>query len=151
MSKFLRFLRISWTVGCGVVCVVLVVLWVRTYWWEDCLHIPQGKNNRMIAVASFSGVLGIRVAHESYFHKYGHPWKLTTTAWRELPDHTVIGVYGKVEPERWTVEFNYWLLLLSSIVFAAAPWLRWRFSLRTLLIATTLIAIGLGSIIALSP
>jgi hypothetical protein len=32
----------------------------------------------------------------------------------------------------------------------AAPWLRqlgWRFSLRTLLIATTLVAIGLGLIV----
>ena len=33
------------------------------------------------------------------------------------------------------------------VVLAAAPWLRWRFSLRTLLIATTLIAVLLGIIV----
>ena len=33
---------------------------------------------------------------------------------------------------------------------AAAPWLRWRFSLRTLLIATTLVAVVLGVIVVSS-
>jgi len=37
-----------------------------------------------------------------------------------------------------------WLLVLGGAVFAVAPWLRWRFSLRTLLITTTLIAVLLG-------
>jgi hypothetical protein len=32
-------------------------------------------------------------------------------------------------------------------MFAALPWLRWRFSLRTLLIATTLIAVVLGLVV----
>jgi len=31
-------------------------------------------------------------------------------------------------------------------VVAAALWIRWRFTLRTLLIATTLVALGLGLI-----
>jgi hypothetical protein len=39
----------------------------------------------------------------------------------------------------------YWFLVLSLGVIAAAPWIRWRrFSLRTLLIGMTLIAVGLG-------
>jgi hypothetical protein len=39
-----------------------------------------------------------------------------------------------------------WLLVLSVLLLAAAPWLRCsaRFSLRTLLIATTLVAVVLG-------
>jgi hypothetical protein len=32
-----------------------------------------------------------------------------------------------------------------SVILATAPWLRWRFSLRTLLIATTLVAVGLAA------
>ena len=35
----------------------------------------------------------------------------------------------------------------SDFLIAAAPWLRWRFSLRTLLIATTLVAVVLGLIV----
>jgi hypothetical protein len=40
-----------------------------------------------------------------------------------------------------------WFLVLVSATFAVAPWLRWRFSLRTLLFATTLAALALGLIV----
>jgi hypothetical protein len=39
-------------------------------------------------------------------------------------------------------------LVLSIAAVFLLPWLRWRYSLRTLLIATTLIAVGLGVIAA---
>jgi hypothetical protein len=44
----------------------------------------------------------------------------------------------------------YWpvVLLASTLaVLGVLPWLRWRFSLRTLLIATTLVALVLGAIV----
>ena len=37
-----------------------------------------------------------------------------------------------------------WGAVLLAAALAAAPWLRWRFSLRTLLIVTTLVAVVLG-------
>jgi hypothetical protein len=37
------------------------------------------------------------------------------------------------------------LILLSA--WCASPWFRWRFSTRTLLIGTTLFAVGLGLIV----
>jgi hypothetical protein len=42
-----------------------------------------------------------------------------------------------------------WFVVLGCVV---APWIKWsrRFSLRTLLIATTLVAVGLGIIVMLS-
>jgi hypothetical protein len=40
-----------------------------------------------------------------------------------------------------------WFASLLAIAAGATPWLRWRFSLRTLLIATTLVAVGLGLIV----
>jgi hypothetical protein len=39
--------------------------------------------------------------------------------------------------------------MLPIAIVAVAPWVRWRFSLRTLLIAMTLLALGLG-IVAIS-
>jgi hypothetical protein len=39
----------------------------------------------------------------------------------------------------------YWIPILLTITLAIIPWLRWKFSLRTLLIATTLIAVLLGA------
>ena len=38
----------------------------------------------------------------------------------------------------------YLLLVLTLVGAASTYWFRWRFSLRTLLIATTLIAVVLG-------
>jgi hypothetical protein len=39
-----------------------------------------------------------------------------------------------------------WFAVVLTAAFAAAPWLRWRYSLRSLLLATTLIAVVLGLI-----
>ena len=44
-----------------------------------------------------------------------------------------------------------WFPILICLGIAAAPWVNrigWRFSLRTLLIATTLVAIVLGLVVA---
>ncbi len=38
----------------------------------------------------------------------------------------------------------YWIPILLSGSVAALPWVKWQFSLRTMLIATTLIAVVLG-------
>jgi hypothetical protein len=44
----------------------------------------------------------------------------------------------------------FWLPVLATGATGAAacvPWIRWRFSLRTLLIATTLVAVALGVVV----
>jgi hypothetical protein len=39
------------------------------------------------------------------------------------------------------------LIVLGASAAAAIPWVGYRFSLRTLLIATTLVAVGLAAIV----
>jgi hypothetical protein len=48
------------------------------------------------------------------------------------------------------VAVKYWVLVLVAATFASVPWVHRmrRFSLRTLLIAMTLAAAGLGMIVA---
>jgi hypothetical protein len=45
----------------------------------------------------------------------------------------------------------HWFLAVAATTLAYVPWLRWskRFSLRTLLIVTTLVALVLGTFAAL--
>jgi hypothetical protein len=44
-----------------------------------------------------------------------------------------------------SVIMPYWFLVVSAVALSASPWFwSWRFSLRTLLIAMTLIAVFLG-------
>jgi hypothetical protein len=48
------------------------------------------------------------------------------------------------------ISLSHWLVVLITLVIAAVPWIsRWqfRFSLRALLIATTLVAVVLGIIV----
>ena len=33
-----RKVRIVWSVAWGIACVLLVVLWVRSYWWTDSIE-----------------------------------------------------------------------------------------------------------------
>jgi hypothetical protein len=46
--------------------------------------------------------------------------------------------------------FPHWIVVIVSGAVAIMPWLRWRFSLRTLLIATTVVAVVLGLIVYVS-
>ena len=48
------------------------------------------------------------------------------------------------------LDVPYWAAFFVAAFFIAIPWMRTRFSLRTLLIATTLIAVVLGLIVVLS-
>ena len=50
------------------------------------------------------------------------------------------------------ITIPHWFLIALSAAFAALPWLPWsnRFSLRTLLIATTVIALVLGMLIVVA-
>jgi len=48
------------------------------------------------------------------------------------------------------IHVPHWFPVVVSVTLATAPWIiqwQWRFSLRTLLIAITLVAIGLGLIV----
>jgi hypothetical protein len=45
------------------------------------------------------------------------------------------------------VRVPYWFASSLSILLATLPWFYWRFSLRTLLIGTTLVAVVLGLIV----
>ena len=47
-----------------------------------------------------------------------------------------------------SIRAPYYFIVSIVAVVGAIPWVRWRFRLRTLLIVTTLIAVGLGIIAA---
>src|SRR6476469_3147947 len=51
-----RKLRIAWSVGCAIACVLLIVLWVRSYWRKDIVHLPTQQD---VIVNSAYGVLRV--------------------------------------------------------------------------------------------
>jgi hypothetical protein len=69
--------------------------------------------------------------------------------WLEASDARIASVPEvRLHREEDWVTLPYWFLVGLCAVVAAAPWLRWRFSLRTLLIAITILALALGNLIA---
>ena len=139
-----RKLRIAWSVVCGMFCLLLIVLWVRSFYRYDEVLVTV-SDNIGVWLESMPGQMNV-----SRLSAVGGIWILRSTSieeeW-EFPPHVGLTVKdGRVWIPHW---FPAWLLAM----FATLPWMRqlsWRFSLRTLLIAMTLVAAGLGLIVALS-
>lgn len=160
MSRFLRYLRIAFSGSCVIACVLLIVLWVRSYSWIDIATGPISATSRA-ATGSSRGWVNVTWNHP--LHGFTH-WKVQHNSIASIEEFEANALArGEGIPPRNAPSFGFstmpsgskifqlphWLvlcLLLISAVAAAAPWLRWRFSLRTLLIATTLVAMGLGAI-----
>ena len=144
MPRFLRYLRIVFSATCLIACVLLIVLWVRSYWWWDDFTL----NNGVESLGSKGGTVYLFQSeipiHPSpsygwWIHSSGEITKPQNALHWQTPFRGVMGV---------SFPLPYWLPTVTFVMLAAVPWLRWRFSLRTLLIATTLVAVVLGLIMA---
>ena len=108
-----RKLRMAFSAVCGLACVLLIVLWVRSYRAHFDIRLPWSDH----LLCSFRG----------WMQLLGESDPLTGIRRTEFPT-------------------PYWLPTGLAVTSSAVPWLPWsaRFSLRTLLIATTLVAVVLG-------
>jgi len=147
-----RKLRIAWSVAWGVACLLLVVLWVRSYWWHDIVACRFTSKDG-IRIDSTNG--GLTLAHISL---HGFPitfvdWKVTSI-WSPsqglfpigFTEESYAGFYLEQFTDGFALSVPYWFLVPLSAAFGTLAYvsrLR-RFSLRTLLIAMTAAAIGLG-------
>jgi hypothetical protein len=116
-----RKLRIAWSVGCGIVAVLFCVLWVWSHFHPYLEHFYSSTNWRL-GILNGEGWVAFNLVRED----------------------------GSGEPSG-MIEGPHWLMIFLAVVAAPVPWLLSnRFSLRTLLIATTLIAVVLGLIVWLA-
>jgi hypothetical protein len=141
-------LRIAWSVRWGVACVLVVVLWVRSYKRADSLGI-----SRVHVLTSIRG--GIYVGGQTSVSRHDlddleFHWcinnqvhLLSATVKKLVLVNNPVTRYN-VHPFGSYVAVPYWLATCLVVILSAAPWIRRRFSLRTLLIATTSIALVLA-------
>ena len=134
MSRYLRYLRITWTVFCGLVCVLLIVLWVRSYWWTQVGSLPLTAK-WSVYFGSYPGVVGIGVRPQLN----GDDWSLVTMDaaewWLMMQQRggsrpyssRIFGYFGYGGRG---VVLPYWSGVLLAVTLAVAPWIRqlkWRF------------------------
>jgi hypothetical protein len=142
-----RKLRIAWSVLCGVLCLLLIALWMRSYWRADSIQAVRAgstiwyETNRGVAFFCVQRRLPpVSVP----------PWSYSSTSSDNGPTfkHELWLPWG---PTVKGIQSPLWLPIVSLAVLAGTPWsyrLR-RFSLRTLLIGMTVVAAVLGLAIAL--
>src|SRR4051794_10959899 len=87
-----RKLRIAWSVMCLIACVLLIVLWVRSYWWADVFSSAKGysvgslRGELLVAIlddtTGFSTMGGGYSAEEvnEEFDQW-NPYKAATPTW----------------------------------------------------------------------
>jgi hypothetical protein len=146
----LKYLRIAVTAVGLTACVLLVALWVRSYWRLDGISMPI-TTTRKVEVWSGGARVEFRMAD------YGGPsgpssrWNVVSLSRQEVLDYVkAAGIkretryFGRTQSG---FLLPIWLFVLVAITMATAALLPWQFSLRTLLIAMTLVAVGLGVIV----
>jgi hypothetical protein len=160
--RILRLLQIAFSVACGIVCLLLIVVWWRAYHYSDfagwtfggqrftanselgrlmlAWRVPspgsplQGFSSRPVDPQSPDTVLLKRAMRE----------KENVLGIYIRRDSTPAGTVGTVG-----IGFPHGYLVVAVATLAAIPWITWRFSVRTLLIATMLVAAVLGLAVAL--
>jgi len=147
-----RKLRIAWSVVSGTICVLLIAFWVRSYVWRDACYLGSH-----VFISSCYGQISFDVAFPP--HSLGQNWRY----WRG-PAGSTVSENSKREFAVRNLQmfsfrsfrsfqpscFPHWSIVVPFAAFTIAPWLRqisYCFSLRTLLIATTLVAVVLGAVV----
>ena len=129
---------------CGILCLLLIALWVRSYWVQDVVW-GWFPFPGYLQINSTCGDIKIIANAE----KQKAIWRYTSRVAEDRGPRW----FFKLEQH---ARFGWWLdvtlphfFLLFTLAGAASfPWVQSsrRFSLRTLLLATTLVAVGLGAI-----
>jgi hypothetical protein len=142
-----RKLRIAWSVAWGLAAALLIVLWVRSYWWAEEIDIRQSL--RISSAGCANGELFLAINPVPVTIRGGWSFRHDPASRAEPPPGESIPAFYFSIQGGFTLVVPFWFTALSAAVCATLSQARWskRFSLRTLLIATTVVAIGLGLVI----
>jgi hypothetical protein len=158
MNDMVRNLQIAFSAACGIVCLLLIVLWMRSYYWYDGAF-TSPPNGKSYGLSSFEGRI------DGYVWQTGS-WNLADLVSGWTVESVTREQYGRLDmgmgrsSDTWgfggvpheggaLVMAPHWFLATLAGVFTLAPWIPWsrRFSMRTLLMIITLAAVLLGVIV----
>jgi len=148
----IRRIRIAVSVFFGILTIAICTLWVRSYFAIDQFSGTSG--HRFYHGGIHTGEIGLAAVVPTSPEKiawswYSEPVETRPTLYSQGVGYRVTRLpFGRIDrfANGWHVVFTLRSLFLSSCIILAAVWIRYtpRFSLRILLIATTLVAAVLG-------
>lgn len=145
-----RKLRIAWSVAWGIVAVLLVAFWVRSFWIVDLVGRGIFLQSETVTLSAISEQ-GTLCFHRGR-HALDEKLRGLTDQWEH---HTSTPKSGTIVRFLWRhTDKDFWVgfpMWIPGILIVGAGWIPWlglkrQFALRTLLIAATLVAIALGLI-----
>ena len=171
MRRYPQHIRIAWTVLCGAFVLLTLLAWSRSYFREDNFTLKpkwgvvkiqsahgvvwydhwQPSRTSKMSITALEGYIREVHAHDSDEFHTAIPiaWP-QTWFWLKNPR----GWFPKFQreangPNQFLLTVPYWLPLLVCSALGGIPWIRWsrRFSLRTLLVITTIAAIALTALV----
>lgn len=136
-----RKLRIAWSVLRGIVAILFISLWLRSYWRND-VFLPRFTSGTALSRGQlyFSADCAWRDPHTRSLRLAGRTYELMIVdIWAPYDSSIDIMRYGSRLP--------LWPAVVVLPLAAVAPWLKsivkMQFSLRALLIAATLVSLAL--------
>src|SRR5688572_14397060 len=144
----LWYLRIALSAACLLACILLIVVWVRYF------DVRLDRPRSILEVDNFAvySRRGRMLAMKAPFMETSPSYAVTVTY--VIPKRRQVTPYkpGVAQPNMrqggiriaiwsrgiWAIQAPCWFLVLIAAVVGAVPWIRWSFSLRTLMIAFTL-------------
>jgi hypothetical protein len=156
IGGMLRKLQFAFSAVCGIICVLLMALWVRSYSSYDIVTLGLargpgymfGTQNGELCAARFRSREGsVSLGWSAWSNVAdGKP------AWASANLSEFVGVRYKFFPKgAFIVAVPLWFLVMMTAILAAVPWanrIKLRFSLLSLFFVTTLIAAVLGIFMA---
>ena len=138
--KLLRYLRIAISSFFAVLCLLIIAWWVRSYSWSDGAFLRL-TSSEYVQVSAGYGRMCIWFEHKqtlNYRFKH-HSHRITTHTPPDADDRIPLFHVG-YWPTMTRVYAAHWVFVVLAGSFAVIPWCPRRFSLRFLLISTTVIA-----------
>jgi hypothetical protein len=138
---------------------LFIVLWIRNFWRADVVWAPLPGGGHVL-LASQDGQTELALNLPSKATGASRMSRQSSSGWgaqsyAATPKSVSQILLARAKPIRYRRMWNgrelnmiapYWFLVPLTWLLAVAPWIQWstRFSLRALLVATTLAAMALG-------
>jgi hypothetical protein len=141
-------MRKAFATTCSICCLLLVAMWMRSYWWEDSV-VVYSSGEHFVRIGAVPGAMQVVAGSKSRVVRWNHIVESPDQVLRELSKMGITypsRFWGRFYISSNIVLVPYWFLILLVVSLAAprSQKILWRFSLRVALVIMTLAAGVIG-------